>query len=416
MNNRSKIIAVIHATIGYGSLVGMSHLCSKYLFDYKYSPYLIAQTTTLCALVFRQFMNLKDNNYGENHIRFYRDRCLDERVSSLQKITSGWCVVLGCWTIAQFIRNTLDDYYFIPKTFIIMLLFAFSVVCQITYVTFIYEKNDIFIQLCKINQIDKMYKVKILYYLINPDDTIIIKALTEAVKIGNLEVTKWLYSICPNEPITKIFSDACEHKRLNIMEWSIELISNRRDVGTNNLFRTVCEQADLATAQWLYDKFDNFEISNTTMIRLCNNNKVEFVKWVCQMFPQHTAIISSNNAFVKYEYVDIPNAVEGKSNDQIIKILKLKTQIVDKTLDDCYICYDQSNVEFACGHVMCLNCMVECYVKKNVQITCGICRKNVKYHQIVYCKKALTNVIDNTNKDNNKDNNKLKKTNDCVIS
>ena len=284
-------------------------------------------------------------------------------------------------------------------------------------------KNPIFVNLCKNGN---LFTAKMLYYMTLPDIDQINTALTRANENRHYNIVKWL---CTNFTkhinLSQIFINACLNKQLDFAESLIEMaksneLNNRyrwTEWGTPNLFREVCEKADLTTAQWLYDRYDNFEISSNTMIRLCNTNKVDFVKWARQLFPQHCAVITNDKLITDYNYVDIPNAVKNKSEDQIVKILKLKSGIVEKKMDECYSCFDASNIEFACGHFMCLSCIVEGYIKKNMPIICGVCRKKVRYHQLVYCKqKTEANTKNESVNVTDKQKETIKKEkNECII-
>ena len=78
--------------------------------------------------------------------------------------------------------------------------------------------------------------------------------------------------------------------------------------------------------------------------------------------------------------------IKNKSNDEIIKMLKIKTENKPKNINDrCYVCLDEPNLKYECNHLICLNCMIEWNINNDKQ-TCDLCKKPIEFDKMTLFK------------------------------
>lgn len=110
---------------------------------------------------------------------------------------------------------------------------------------------------------------------------------------------------------------------------------------------------------------------------ICNDDKKEFILWMCKKFPKiYTAKFNNNNELIYYNiYVIIANDTINLSQKKYCSICDLDYK------------EDIATIETSCGHHYCINCINNSYLKKN---ECPMCRnilkkndfKEIKYNEI----------------------------------
>jgi len=122
---------------------------------------------------------------------------------------------------------------------------------------------------------------------------------------------------------------------------------------------------DVLMAKWLYDKFPYIPIhknQHQMFINACNSNYISIARFLVDLKPNCYYICEIDDVIIHWdvEYnLNIPNII---TKDEI-----------PYSIENCYICYDESNLMTRCRHFYCVSCLEQHYERNSM--SCPYCRK-----------------------------------------
>jgi len=219
---------------------------------------------------------------------------------------------------------------------------------------------------------------------------------------GYKEVAEWLYNLSKSDGNTKIninarsqyaFRRSCVNGRKEIAEWLYNLSKSdgntkiNINIDSDYAFRYSCENGRKEVAEWLYNlsksdgntKINIRNESDYAFTISCVNKRIEVAKWLASLCPDYELVIE-NNEIKSYKIITLKDKLKDKTTDEIIKILKIKTEPKSENLNEqCYVCLDEPNLKYVCNHLICLNCMIQWNINENHQ-SCDLCKKPIEYN------------------------------------
>lgn len=187
---------------------------------------------------------------------------------------------------------------------------------------------------------------------------------------GHIDIAKWLYSlgdvnIHSNEEFA--FTSSCNNGHIDVAKWLYSLGDVDIHADNEGAFLSACQKGHLEIAKWLYS-FGDMNINACDIIHgtahvvfklCCIQQRVETVKWLCEIYPNYHANITENNISRYWTYGEILNN---------IRYTKINTN------DECSICLENKNymILTKCKHTFCYECIIQW---KKFNIFCPYCRQ-----------------------------------------
>lgn len=227
------------------------------------------------------------------------------------------------------------------------------------------------------------------------------KTFIDTCKKGHLECAKLLihYDIS-DIAHDKAFVISCCNNHLSLSKWLIS-ISKLNELSFNDAFISVCRKGYFDIAVWLYNLGSvDIRINDDISFKHCCINKhTNIAKWLAGICSDYVLKLK-NNKIKNWSITKMRDHIKDKTDDEIIKFLNLKisssdqinqTEQTNQTLvqmpyDKCFICLDDSNIKFNCGHHCCLNCMLKWYVHEDREKKCELCKKKIDFNNTVLYK------------------------------
>ena len=156
----------------------------------------------------------------------------------------------------------------------------------------------------------------------------------------------------------------------------------------NDAFRLSCQKGRKEVAEWLYNlsltdnntKINIRAESDDVFISCSKYKNISLAIWLASICPNYELVIKEDK-IISYKILSLKDKIKDKTADEIIKILKIKTEPKpENTKDDqCYICLDEPNLKYGCNHLICLNCMIQWNINEDHQ-SCDLCKKPIEYN------------------------------------
>ena len=180
------------------------------------------------------------------------------------------------------------------------------------------------------------------------------------------------------------FRESCSEGRIDVAKWLYSL-SDVNDDAYDIAFKWCCRCDQLEVAKWLYSlNYINVHAEDDCAFRWSYYyGKIEVAIWLTEICSDYELIIE-NNQIKSYKIITIKDKIKDKSQDEIIKILNIKTSD-EQISEQCIICLDDANLKLHDNHnhFMCFDCMIEWYINNDNQLKCQLCKTYINYQNMI---------------------------------
>jgi hypothetical protein len=198
----------------------------------------------------------------------------------------------------------------------------------------------------------------------------------------NLEIVKWIWNFHKdkinidknNYNITSIIG-VSRNSNLEVVKWVWDIIKDTIDIDgiiMDLSFRNACfVNTNLDVIKWIWNK--NWNNINYYFIPACLNFyiNIDIVKWMYEM-SEFKLNINYKNRDGNTAYMLLNKYNKNYIYDKMLKYLEILT-ILNKRIynNECYVCFDDNNmILLTCGHAICSSC-----IENSIDDKCCICRQ-----------------------------------------
>lgn len=212
------------------------------------------------------------------------------------------------------------------------------------------------------------------------------ETFVKTCKKGQLACAKLLMQFDINDN-DKAFICACQNGHLQTAEW-LYTIGKLSESTYNDAFIGTCRKGFYAIAVWLYSLgFVNFRINDDCVFKYsCMNKHADIAIWLANLCSDYVLKIK-NKKIKKWKITKLRDQIKDKTDDEIVEFLNLKISHDKPNIDDrCFVCLDDYDIKFNCGHHCCFNCTVKWYIQQDREKKCELCKKPIDFSNVVIYK------------------------------